>query len=311
MMLEERIKGAYLTTISLTDDEIDTIRFLIALRRVGENPVLEVSERGKSQTMQKIVTVETLSTSGLCYLRILVCSPNFAGSDPMRLKHVLTELSKLGPNPLAASVVWALTSASKGLVSHDQPDVMLSVSRETQRGHLEELERMMLSKVRFRLTEDSGIIHVSFGDLVECDCQSYECDHGWSSRFVLAMIHNRDLVIGCEAEGSKGSVSPPISGNDQDLNMSGKIIKVDDKTPGGLSEGTRTRENILTKLMAVRDALDSFEADHQNKGGTGTTKTLFQNFTDPLPAGLVLAVKDKLSETVVKPNGRGEDTEHD
>jgi len=147
--------------------------------------------------MTKRKMIESQSSNGKCYVRLITSLPSYKNCRPIHLEDaIVTMTNNLGQNPLGLNILGELPLIDRVLRGLDYvPNLAEEADLVDTSISGVFASRLMSSGVRYSWEEISGVHHI--GSYLEGDnCSEVYCEHGWAARFVFCMIVGDGIHVG-------------------------------------------------------------------------------------------------------------------
>lgn len=151
----------------------------------------------ENDIQKKYDLINSESVDGHCYLKLLISLPRFKSCTYDNFTWVIRELiNDLGMNPVGFKVIHAMSVADQMLTGSPGYGMGYSIAGMIQNPFV--LDCMMTSNCRFGFEDFGGLYHLDTYQDKPCEHADIHCNHGWSTKYILAMLFTDNSRVGGE-----------------------------------------------------------------------------------------------------------------
>lgn len=280
--------------VEFTGDELAVLSRVFRLGIMGMH---DLQDSGSADNKERLELIEHFeSEEGFCYGSLIRTLPSLGSGNLKHFRDSIVEF-RLGLSefPLGTDILVNLCILDK-VLSGDLPLAVLVRNRnitEDERvamnlledsQHIRTISKMSGSKHRFNYQDGSGIVHLEYRGV--CECEDILCHHGWATRFILQVVAR---------EGRK------IGGNPNDIDLSQLFVsQPDDCLPSSVQQ---TPLSACSGTKPWQELRNSPPVQPLAQHPSGTTDSLRQQISEDLVRMLgeqLNARTDVLEETMAR-----------
>jgi hypothetical protein len=199
----------------------DTLIHLLHGVPKDEDGAMLPPQKPVSSLGTKKLLIESQSSNGRCYLRLLSSLPSYRTCTPKILESVIIDLStRLGQNPESKEILPYLVAAELMMrneheeLNWDFIERTLFMQDQFMKDSSSLMKYLMRDNTsRFGFEEIGGVYHIGHY-IVNDPCDSIMCDHGWAPRFIMAALTRDGARIGATIDIDQLFIDV-LSGNDE------------------------------------------------------------------------------------------------
>lgn len=163
----------------------------------------------------KKMMIESQTSMGRCYVRLLATLPNYKACDPADLESAIVFMTQeLGANPFGSDVLTELMFANLTLAGKARSSISFNDDIHKMTGEF--TQSLFSSGVRFGVEEISGVKHISHFIMTDGKDETVYNDFGWSTKYVLVMMCVNRARVGAGVEVDLDDLFAGLTAGDDD-----------------------------------------------------------------------------------------------